>query len=278
MTFAQPNIGFMFLVALFGAIMGSFFNMLIYRVPRRLSIIGPSSFCPACGKPIPWWANVPIISYLLLRGKCVHCKQSIPVRYLVVEVITSVAYALLYWRNLEAGILQWSIETLFVSLLIIVTFTDLETYLIPDVFSLGGLVAGLALSPWNRVVTVMDAFLGAFVGGGILFVIAYGYYKARGIEGMGGGDIKLLAMIGAFTGWKGALVALFISAFTGAVVGLIVFVIGKSRSACEDSASSDSQKQSALSTMIPYGPFLAFGGLLALLWGKMFWTWYLSGF
>ncbi|MEJ5300115.1 MAG: prepilin peptidase [Thermodesulforhabdaceae bacterium] len=280
MIFSQsnPDAAVLVIIGLFGAIMGSFFNMLIYRVPRGLSILGPSSFCPNCTKSLPLWANVPILSYLLLRGKCAHCKHPIPLRYLLVEVITVVTYVLLYYRNIEYGIIQWFIEAIFVSLLIVVTFTDLETYLIPDIFSIGGLITGLVVSPWNRVVTVMDVFLGVLIGGGVLFLIAYGYQKVRGVEGMGGGDVKLLAMIGAFTGWKGAVMALFISAFTGAIAGLVIIGVKQSKKGAKKITSDNIQGQTALSTMIPYGPFLAFGGLIALIWSSAFWNWYISAF
>lgn len=260
-------------VAVFGAIMGSFFNMLIYRVPRDMSILTPSSFCPGCKNRIPWWANIPVISYILIRGRCIHCKKPIPLRYFIVELLTPAAYVLLYLKNTNTGMIQWGIEALFVSILIIVTFTDLETYLIPDVFSLGGICAGIALSPWNAQITFVESIIGTILGGGSLFIVAYGYYKLRGMEGMGGGDVKLLAMIGSFTGWKGAVFALFSSAITGTLAGIIVIMV--SRKVKENEVASG---KSALSTMIPYGPFLALGGLGAIIWGDTFWNWYLNGF
>lgn len=278
MTHEPFNIAYLVLVVILGAIMGSFFNMLIYRLPRDLSILSPSSFCPKCEKPIPWWGNIPILSYLVIKGQCAHCKNPIPIRYFVVELITPAAYVLLYFRNLNVGVLQWSIEAFFVSLLIIITFTDLETYLIPDVLSLGGTFVGLAVSFWNLNVTVKDSFLGALVGGGILFLIAYGYQKLRGVEGMGGGDVKLLAMIGAFTGWKGAMMALFSSAVLGTIAGLIIVLFRKPGTNGGTDIANPEESHRALSTMIPYGPFLALGGLGALLWGKSFWSWYLGGF
>lgn len=278
MTITQYDIAYIGLVIVFGAVMGSFFNMLIYRLPRDLSIVMPSSFCPKCEKPIPWWGNIPVLSYILLGGRCVHCKNPIPLRYLLVELITPAAYVLLYLRNLNAGMLQWGIEAFFVSLLIVITFTDLETYLIPDILSVGGTCVGLAVSYWNLNVTVGESFLGAAVGGGILLLIAYGYQKLRGIEGMGGGDVKLLAMIGAFTGWKGAILALFSSAVLGTIAGLTIIALRKPGTDRETDSTGSEASHKALSTMIPYGPFLALGGLGALLWGKSFWNWYVAGF
>lgn len=277
MTFDQADPLYVIFAVVFGAIMGSFFNMLIYRVPRGISILTPLSFCPACGQSIPWWANIPIVSYLLLKRKCAYCKEPIPIRYLLVELITPAAYVLLYLKNVNTGIFQWGIEALFVSLLIIITFTDIETYIIPDVFSIGGIFAGIALSPWNANLTFVESIVGILVGGGVLLLVAYGYYKVRGIEGMGGGDVKLLAMIGAFTGWKGAILALFSSALIGAIAGLII-IFSARKDKSEITESNETSSQSALYTMIPYGPFLAIGGLGALLWGNTFWNWYLSGF
>ncbi|MCX7823156.1 MAG: prepilin peptidase [Syntrophobacterales bacterium] len=276
MTFDRISSIYVILLIVFGAIMGSFFNMLIYRTPRGLSILGPSSFCPKCEKPIPWWGNIPLLSYIILRRRCVYCKGTIPLRYLLVEILTPTAYVLLYLRNSDAGMVQWGIEALFVSLLIIVTFTDIETYLIPDIFSIGGIFIGLFLSPWNRNLTFLESLFGVIVGGGVLLLIAYGYQKLRGVEGMGGGDVKLLAMIGAFTGWKGAIFALFSSAFVGTIAGFVVMMQSKKSVSRDD--NGDSHHGNTLSTMIPYGPFLALGGIGALLWGDDFWRWYLGGF
>ncbi len=267
-------------LVLFGAVMGSFFNVLIYRVPRGLSIVVPASRCGTCGAPIPWWANIPIISYLALRGRCLSCGTKIPLRYLLVEILTPSAYLLLSLRNAPDHLLQWGIEALFLSILIIVTFTDLETYLIPDVFSIGGLVAGLAVSPWNSDITFIEALIGAIFGGAVLAAIAWGYHRIRGVEGMGGGDVKLLAMIGAFTGWQGALLALFSSALLGALAGCVLILLNSLRHRLASSREKPRDEESAgrgLATMIPYGPFLAIGGTIALLWGKTFWHWYLGG-
>ncbi len=255
-----------FLILVLGAIIGSFFNVLIYRVPRKMSVISPRSFCPSCKTIIPWWANMPVLSYLFLKGKCFKCGAKIPLRYLIVEIITPLAYlSLFYFHNFDLNP-QLGIELLVVSIFIVVTFIDLETYLIPDVFSLGGLLVGLFLSPWNKAVTVSDAILGVVLGGGILVVISFFYKKLKGVEGMGGGDVKFLAMIGAFTGWKGAIIALFSSALLGTLAGVGLVIIRRIKAgSCSVNLGT---------TMIPYGPFLALGGVIALFGGNIIWNWY----
>ncbi|SFM59893.1 prepilin peptidase [Thermodesulforhabdus norvegica] len=237
-------------VALFGAVLGSFFNVLIYRVPRGMSIVRPRSSCPYCNSAIAWYDNIPILSYILLAGRCRSCKKFISPRYLVVEIVTSFALCFAFFRNGLSP--QFFVESLFFSLLILVTFTDLETFLIPDLYSIGGIFLGLALSGFNPQVTWKEALVGVLIGAGVLLAIACGYGKIRGHEGMGGGDIKLLGMIGAFTGWKGVIIALFVSALSGLAAGLIVMAV----------------KRQGLKTAIPYGPFLALGGLVAYLWQK----------
>ncbi len=236
------------LIALLGAIFGSFFNMLIYRVPRGISIISPSSTCPQCGHRLKWNENIPIISYLILRGRCAECSSRIPLRYLVVEIITSVAFVMAFKRN--GFSLPFFVEVLFFSLLILVTFTDLETYIIPDIYSIGGTILGFLLSGINPVVTWKESLLGIVLGLAILLFISIAYFKIRGKEGMGGGDIKFMALIGAFTGYTGVIVAMFVSAIVGLIAGIIVMVKSKE----------------GFAAMIPYGPFLAFGALVAYLW------------
>jgi len=243
--------------ALLGAIMGSFFNMLIYRLPRGLSIIKPRSMCPACGHRLTWTENIPVVSYLLLKGRCKNCGKRIPFRYLVVEIITSAAYAYAYWRSGLSPL--YLVDLIFFSLLILIAFTDLETYLIPDVYSIGGIFAGLALSGPNPLVSWKGAVVGVILGGSIFAGIAYAYARIRKQEGLGGGDIKLLAMIGAFTGCKGIIITIFISAVTGLLAGFIA--IWKSKK--------------GLQTMIPYGPFLATGGFIAYIWGNRIMDWYI---
>lgn len=238
------------MIAVLGAILGSFFNVLIYRIPRDISIILPRSSCPHCHHVLSWYENIPILSYIGLRGKCRKCRSPIPLRYVIVETITPCALCISYVRHGYTA--PFFVEFSFFCLLILVTFTDLETYLIPDVYSLGGMLAGLCLSGFNPLVTWQESLLGILLGAGVLMLIAQSYKKLRGQEGMGMGDIKFLGMIGAFTGWEGIIIALFFSAISGLLVGFIVMMI----------------KKEGLKTMLPYGPFLALGAFIADVWGK----------
>ena len=246
------------IVAAFGAILGSFYNMLIYRIPREISVISPGSTCPKCGHRLTWKENIPIVSYIFLKGRCAACSSRIPLRYIIVEIVTPLAFLLAYWRH---GLNStFFMETIFFSLLILITFTDLETYLIPDIYSIGGTLLGLLLSGVNPIVTWRESLLGAIVGGTILFLISFVYFRLRGREGLGGGDVKLMVMIGAFTGYKGVVVTMFVSAITGLMAGIIVMV----------------RKKEGLSTMIPYGPFLALGAFVAYLWADKLMEIYIS--
>ncbi len=246
--FATSGTVTLIIVAILGAIFGSFFNMLIYRVPRGISIISPSSTCPQCGHKLGWSENIPIISYVVLKGRCSGCSSPIPIRYFVVEIITSAAFVAAFKRH---GLsMPFFVEVLFFSLLILITFTDLETYIIPDVYSIGGTILGFLLSGINPVVTWKESLLGIVLGLAIFLLISIAYFKVRGKEGMGGGDVKFMALIGAFTGYTGVIVAMFVSAVGGLIAGIIVMVKSKK----------------GLSAMIPYGPFLALGALVAYLW------------
>ena len=200
-----------------GAIIGSFLNVCIYRMPRNESIVRPGSRCPGCGTPIRFYDNIPIVSYLILRGKCRKCGQAISIRYAAVELLTAVLFAVLFW--LFGLSIELAIALVFACLLIVISLIDLEFLIIPDILSLGGLGLGILLSFFRRPdFWIIDALLGVLLGGGILYAIAKLYELVRKAEGMGGGDIKLLAMIGAFCGWKGILFALV----SGSVIGTVV--------------------------------------------------------
>lgn len=237
------------IVFIFGAIVGSFLNVCIYRLPREKSIVSPRSFCPFCEKPIKYYDNIPIVSYIILRGRCRNCGTKISVKYPIVELITALLFLLLYKTNgltIEFGVLL-----LFVSLLIVISFIDLEFQIIPDVLSIGGMLAGLLLSFLRHNFGFLDALFGVLLGGGILFVIAYGYQLLRKIEGMGGGDIKLIGMIGAFCGIKGVIFTIMAGSLLGTVIGLPLMLI----------------KKKDIKYAIPFGPFLSLGGLLFVFTG-----------
>lgn len=246
------------LAVVLGTAVGSFLNVCIARLPAGESIVSPPSHCPRCQMQIAPYDNIPLLSYALLRGRCRGCGLPIAWRYPAVEALTGLLYVIVIaWFGWSA----WAgASLLFVSALVVVTFIDLDHQIIPDEISLPGIVIGflIALSgvgpPW------LDSLLGILLGGGTLWAVAAGYEWLRGQEGMGGGDIKLLAMIGAFLGWRAVLVTLMVGSLTGAVVGGARIAFRR----------ADSQ------VPIPFGPFLAFGAFVALLFGEQLIDWYIG--
>jgi leader peptidase (prepilin peptidase)/N-methyltransferase len=229
---------------IFGGMVGSFLNVCIYRIPHEKSVVRPGSHCPACGTPIRFYDNIPFISYFVLRGRCRACAVRISPRYVLVEWLTGVLFAVLFYVN---GLsLELAVALFFVSLLIVISFIDLDYMIIPDFLSLGGLLVGLAVSFFRAQFTFVDSLLGVLLGGGVLFAIAKSYELLRKREGMGGGDIKLLGMIGAFWGWKGVLFALVAGSFAGVLVSVPLMLI----------------KRKDGGYAVPFGPFLSFGALL----------------
>jgi len=243
------------IVALFGLFIGSFLNVCIYRIQKGESIVWPPSHCPKCTKALKPWDNIPVISYLILKGRCRYCFEPISVRYPVVELLsTLLAVSLLYRFGMSVTFL---IYYLWACVLIIITFIDLDIQIIPDRLSLGGIVVGLLVVYWLPI-TYKDALIGLILGGGLLLAIIYGYYFLTKKEGMGGGDVKLLAMIGVFTGWQGVLFTLFASSLMGTMVGIPWGLI----------------KKGTLKAAIPFGPFLALGALIYVFWGQYLIDWY----
>lgn len=237
-------------LALVGLVVGSFLNVVIHRLPRRESIVLPASRCPACGQRIRALDNVPLVSYLILRGRCRACRAPISPRYPLVEAAT----AALFVASHRAFGVSWETAAALVlcCLLVALGTIDLEHYLLPDRLTLPGLVFGLAAQPWIGWTTFAGAVAGVVLGGGVLLAIASAWYLLRGEEGMGLGDVKMLAMIGAFLGWQGVIVTLFLASLTGAAVGLAV--MGRSGAGGR--------------TRLPFGTFLALGGLVALFFGR----------
>lgn len=240
--------------ALWGAVVGSFLNVCIARLPAGESVVRPRSRCPSCGRPIPWYENLPVLSWLLLRGRCRGCGERISWVYPLVEVASLfiwVGMAVLYgptWHALQGAILF--------SLLLAIAVTDARHYLIPDPLSLGGLAAGLALSPLPGSPDVVSALLGAAGGFAVLYGVAWLGERIFRKEAMGGGDIKMMAMIGAFLGPVGAMLTIFLGALTGSVIfGPISLKTGK---------------------LVPFGVFLALGAAVTFLVGDALIDWYLS--
>ena len=245
-----------------GAATGSFLNVAIYRMPRGESVVAPRSHCTTCERVISWYDNLPVLSWLLLRGRCRGCGQSFSIRYPIVEALTAI---LLLGLSLQFGwTLGLAFAFYFACSLLVVTYIDLDHQIIPDRITLPGIAVGLVLAlvapAEMRWPAVQSWAIGTLVGGGILWVVAWGYELATGREGMGGGDIKLLAMIGAFLGWQGVLLSLMLASFIGSIVGVGWMV----------ARGADSK------LAIPFGPFLSLGALVALFWGDSIIHWYLS--
>ena len=241
---------------------GSFANVCILRIPAEESIVSPGSRCPNCKHAVAWYDNIPLISWVVLRGRCRHCAKPISFRYFVVELVTALAAVALYLR-VGLGI-DWAVLFLFVSALIILTFIDLDHRIIPDVISLPGIVVGFILSlrgdPGPLSPGPVSSAIGILTGGGILLAVAWGYERATGREGMGGGDIKLLGMIGAFLGWRSVPFTMLLSSLTGSIVGVsLMWWTG-----------SDTKYA------IPFGPFLALGAVVYIFCGDEILGWYLG--
>jgi leader peptidase (prepilin peptidase)/N-methyltransferase len=240
---------------LLGAVVGSFLNVLIHRLPRNESIVFPPSRCPKCGAPVRARHNVPILGYLLLRGRCFDCRTSISARYPLVELLMGVLSAGLWLRFGPSA--AFLVSFVFTAGLVAVTFIDFDHRIIPDCLSLGGVVAGLVAS----FVTPLGwkaSLLGAGLGGGSLLAVALGYERLTGREGMGMGDVKLLAAIGAFLGAQAVLFTILVSSLAGSIVGIAAMLA----------------RDSDLRLEVPFGPFLAFGALVYVYCGAAVIAWY----
>jgi leader peptidase (prepilin peptidase) / N-methyltransferase len=254
----DPQIPLLLIIALLGAMLGSFLNVCIYRLPRGESVVTPRSHCPGCGAMIRWYDNLPLASWLVLRGRCRDCGAPISVRYPLIEVACALLAVAAF---LKAGLTWESLESfLLLYLLLGIAVTDSASYLIPDSFSLGGLAAGLALSFLPGGITPLQSLIGVLAGGGVLYLAAWLGELILRREAMGGGDIKMLGMIGAFLGWPGVLFTLFVGSLAGTLVyGWINYVRGKSR-------------------LVPFGVFLALGAGLYVFFGRQLISWYWSLF
>ncbi len=235
--------------ALLGLVVGSFLNAVIHRVPRGQSLLRPGSRCPWCGASIRARDNLPLVSFLLLRGRCRRCTGPIAWRYPLVELMTAIAFVVCVERfgpRLEAAA-----AAALLSLLLALAAIDIEHFLLPDSLTFPGMAAGLALQPWIPGVNWIEAAAGVLVGAGVLFLIAEAWAWLRREEGMGLGDAKLLAMIGAFLGWKGVLITLFLACLAGSLFGLALVVTARG----------------SVKTRLPFGAFLALGAAAALFCG-----------
>jgi leader peptidase (prepilin peptidase)/N-methyltransferase len=267
------------LALILGLIVGSFLNVVILRLPQDESIVTPRSRCPSCKQLIHWYDNVPVFSYLLLGGRCRHCKKRISPRYPLIEALTGVVGVLLYSKF---GLtVEWGIFLAFSAALIALGFIDLDHRILPDRITLNGIWIGIAVSVYlaqpspliarifrsagvdwvnPRLVALVASVFGAAVGGGLLWAVAEAYLRLRGIEGMGFGDVKMMAMVGAFLGAPLALLTIMLGSLLGSVIGLLFIRLGNKTREYE----------------LPFGTFLSFAGIIAILYGEDLVRWYIE--
>jgi leader peptidase (prepilin peptidase)/N-methyltransferase len=266
-------------VFVFGLIVGSFLNVCIVRMPRGGSIVSPPSHCPRCQSGIKFYDNIPLISFLLLRGKCRNCGEPISWRYPLVELTNALIYVGIvseFWLGGEAFMMM-----ALCSSLIVITIIDYDHMIIPDKITLPGMLVGLTLAPFFMsplgdplpfnlealiphagpyLTGFLNSLIGLILGGGLLLSIGWAWEKLRHIEAMGGGDVKLMGMVGSFLGWKGALLTIMLGALTGSVIGVLLIVL----------------KRHKLEKLIPFGPFLAAGALASAFYGPDIVLWYIG--
>jgi leader peptidase (prepilin peptidase)/N-methyltransferase len=247
------------LIFVWGLCIGSFLNVCIFRLPAAQSLIHPRSTCPRCQTPIKFYDNIPVVSYVVLRGRCRHCGQPIALRYPLVELLTGFFALAAY---LKFG-LTWAslVYFMFIAALLVITFIDLDHRIIPDLISLPGIPIFFAASWIIPQMTWFDSLVGIIVGGGSLLTVAWVYKLITHKDGMGGGDIKLLAMIGALVGWQGVLMTIFVASATGTLAGFLHMLQARQRN---------------MKLAIPFGPFLATGALVYIFWGEQLIRWYLN--
>ncbi len=254
----MADLPLLLLALLMGLSIGSFLNVVIYRLPLGQSLVSPGSRCPKCGYQLRWYDNVPVLSWALLGGKCRQCRAPISVQYPIVEIVTGVLFVLVVWLTPVGPLL--ASRLILVTILVALFGIDLEHQILPNSITLPGIVIGLMFSVtappgWQ------DALIGTLLGAGILYGIAAAYYAVRREEGLGMGDVKMLAMIGAFLGWKAVLVTLVLSSFSGAAIGMALIAA----------------QRGGMKLALPFGTFLALGALAAMLAGEPLITWY-AGF
>lgn len=267
------------IVFIFGLVVGSFLNVCIVRLPKGRSIVNPPSHCPKCQERIKWYDNIPVLSFFILRGRCRSCGQKISWRYPIVELMNGMFYIWIYSEFGLGG--EMILVMALCSALIVITFIDLDYQIIPDVITLPGMLAGLILGPFFMtalsdplpfglagvfphagpyVTGLLNSFIGLMMGGAPLFIIGWLWERLRNIEAMGGGDVKLMAMVGSLIGWKGALLTIMLGALTGSLAGMILIIF----------------KRHSMNKVIPFGPFLALGAVITTFYGHEIVYWYLG--
>ena len=253
------NILIVSIIFIFGMCIGSFLNVCIYRLPTSKSISNPPrSICPSCNSPIRFYDNIPVLSYIWLKGRCRNCNAPISFRYPMVELMTGiVATGLVFKFGLS---LETLVYFVFISSLLVITFIDLDHRIIPDIITLPGIPMGLVASFALPAITFKASVLGLLMGGGSLWFVAWAYNLIAHRDGMGGGDIKLLAMIGTIIGWQGVIFTVFASSVLGSCVGITIMLI----------------KGKNMKFAIPFGPFLSIGAIAYVFFGSQLIAWYFS--
>ncbi len=255
-------------IFILGALIGSFLNVCIYRMPQDLSIVMPSSRCPSCGTPIKFYDNIPVISYMLLRGRCRSCKAPLSLRYPLVELLNAVLYVTVWSRFIGASSGVLLVYFVFVSALVVIIFIDLDHQIIPDSITLPGIplavVLGSTILPdpflHFELLGFKSSVIGVLAGGGSFYLIAVTGKAIFKKDAMGMGDIKMMALVGGVLGWKGVVLTTFIGSLLGSVIGVsLIFLKGRE-----------------WGSRIPFGPYLAAGALVSLFWGQDILMWYLG--
>ncbi|MGA2193286.1 MAG: prepilin peptidase [Nitrospirota bacterium] len=241
-----------------GLVVGSFLNVCIYRLPRGKSIVFPPSACPACGTAIKPWQNIPLISYVFLRGRCASCGAGISIRYPAVELLNGLLYTAAFYK-FGVSFMTPAVMALL-SALVVVTFIDIEHKIIPDGITLPGIAIGLVMGPAVFKTGILGSVIGMVAGGGVLLLVGFLGELIMHKEGMGGGDVKLMAMLGAFLGWKTVLIIIFIGSFLGSATGLLLIIFNVIKR----------------ENYIPFGPFLAAGAVIAIFYGDRLTRWYVG--
>jgi len=285
LTLIPPIFGYI-VAGVFGAIIGSFLNVVVHRVPLEESIVFPNSRCPSCGAAIAFYDNIPVLSYIVLGAKCRHCKAGISFRYPAVELLTAALFVAVAWHDGLSAALPF--DLVFASALLALVFIDAEHMILPNMITYPGIVfavvarivipylsgtphfddlpsisqgalAGMPL--W--VTSLVGALIGALLGGGSLWLMGWTWEKLRGIEAMGLGDVKMMFMVGAYLGWRLTILTIFVSVFTGSIIGIFLMVRSGQRN---------------MQMLLPFGVFLGLGAIAALLFGVPIVEWYAGQF
>jgi len=284
-SLVPPVVGYV-VAAVFGAIIGSFLNVIIHRVPLEESIVFPNSRCPSCGGGIAFYDNIPVLSYVALRAKCRHCKEHISFRYPAVELLTAALFVGVAWHDGFTAALPF--DLVFASALLALVFIDAEHMLLPNVITYPGiafaLVARIAIPYLTGtphfddlpslsqsvladmpiwVTSLAGALIGALIGGGSLWLMGWTWEKLRGIEAMGLGDVKMMFMVGAYVGWRLTILTIFVGVLTGSVIGILLMA---------------RQRERNMQMLLPFGVFLGLGAIAALLFGAPLVEWYAGQF